>query len=147
MKPKWVGNHNPDHDKWSVNNGLTLRTATATNHPHWARITLTHRIQGPTSTATIQPDYATDSNWNTTGTEVASANVTGGRRPRAAADIHPGASRPGTFSHSTDGTDFTRPGPRSPWATPGRFFRGYRFALPATPRGHSAAPSASRGSH
>ena len=99
MKPKWEGNHNPDHDKWSVNNGLTLRTATATNHLYWARNTLTHRIQGPTSTATIQLDYATDSNWNTTGTEVASANVTGGRiRLRAAADIRPGASRPGTSS-------------------------------------------------
>jgi hypothetical protein len=40
-----------------------------------------------------------DSNWNTTGTEAASANVTGGRIwLRAAADIRPGVSRPGTFS-------------------------------------------------
>lgn len=103
MKPKWEGNHNPDHDKWSVNNGLTLRTATATNHLYWARNTLTHRIQGPTSTA--RPSSwttrrsATDGNWNTTGTEVASANVTGGRiRLRAAADIRPGASRSGNSS-------------------------------------------------
>ncbi|MBB4715623.1 hypothetical protein BJ965_005505 [Streptomyces luteogriseus] len=59
MKPKWEGNHNPGHDKWSVNNGLTLRTATATNHLYWARNTLTHRIQGPNSTATIQLDDAT----------------------------------------------------------------------------------------
>ena len=59
MKPKWEGNHNPDHDKWSVNNGLTLRTATVTNDLYWARNTLTHRIQGPTSTATVQLDYAT----------------------------------------------------------------------------------------
>ncbi|MFD3505770.1 hypothetical protein ACFWWT_48485 [Streptomyces sp. NPDC058676] len=59
MKPKRESNHNPDHDKWSVNNGLTLRTATATNDLYWARNTLTHRIQGPTSTATIQLDYAT----------------------------------------------------------------------------------------
>ena len=59
VKPKREGNHNPDHDKWSVNNGLTLRTAPATNHLYRARNTLTHRIQGPTSTATIQLDYAT----------------------------------------------------------------------------------------
>jgi len=60
VKPKWEQNRNPDHDKWSVNNGLTLRTATVTNDPYWARNTLTHRIQGPTSTTTIQPDYATN---------------------------------------------------------------------------------------
>jgi beta-xylosidase len=160
VKPKWEWNHNPDNGKWSVNNGLTLRTATVTDDLYWARNTLTHRIRGPTSTATIQLDYATmrdgdraglallrdssawigikrdggttravmvnglimDSNWNTTGTgtEVASANVTGGRIwLRAAADIRPGASRPGTFSYSTDGTNFTCLGPRSPWATPG----------------------------
>lgn len=59
MKPKWEGNHNPDQNKWSVNNGLPLRTTTVTNDPHWARNTLTHRIQGPTCTATIQLDYAT----------------------------------------------------------------------------------------
>lgn len=127
------GNHNPDHDKWSVNNGLTLRTATATNHLYWARITLTHRIQGPTSTAAIQlwttRRSATDSNCNTTGTgtEVASANVTGGRiRLRAAADIRPGASRPGTLSHSTS---FTRLGPAFTMGHTWQFFTGYRFAL------------------
>jgi hypothetical protein len=99
VKPKREGNHSPDHDKWSADNSLTLRTTTATNRLHWARITLTHRIQGPTSIATIQLDHATDNSWNTTGAEVASANVTGGRiRLRAAADIRPGASRPGTSS-------------------------------------------------
>ncbi|MCX5251634.1 hypothetical protein OG895_41855 [Streptomyces sp. NBC_00201] len=139
-----------------------------TNDLYWARNTLTHLIQGPTSTATIQLDYATmrdgdraglallrdssawigikqdggttrlvmvngltmDSNWNTTGTEVASANVTGGRiRLRAAADIRPGASRPGTFSHSTDGTNFTRLGPAFTMGNTWQFFMGYRFAL------------------
>lgn len=49
---------NPDHDKGSVSNGLTMRTATATNHL-WARNTLTHRIQGLTTTATIQLDFTT----------------------------------------------------------------------------------------
>jgi beta-xylosidase len=59
LKPKWEWNHNPDNGKWSVNNGLTLRTATVTGDLYWARNTLTHRIQGPTSTATIQLDYST----------------------------------------------------------------------------------------
>ncbi len=59
MKPKWEWNHNSDNGKWSVNNGLTLRTATVANDLYWARNILTDRIQGPTSTATIQLDYAT----------------------------------------------------------------------------------------
>jgi beta-xylosidase len=59
VKPKWEWNHNSDNGKWSVNNGLTLRTATVANDLYWARNTLTDRIQGPTSTATIQLDYAT----------------------------------------------------------------------------------------
>ncbi|CAM5417971.1 hypothetical protein SGLAM104S_02738 [Streptomyces glaucescens] len=44
--------------KWSVGNGLTLRTATVTQDLYRARNTLTHRIQGPTSTATVQLDHA-----------------------------------------------------------------------------------------
>lgn len=58
LKPKWEWNHNPDNTKWSVGNGLTLRTATVTNDLYWARNTLTHRIQGPTSTATVELDFS-----------------------------------------------------------------------------------------
>ncbi|WP_416974140.1 glycoside hydrolase 43 family protein [Streptomyces sp. 4F14] len=58
LKPKWEWNHNPDNTKWSVNNGLTLSTATVTNDLYWARNTLTHRIQGPSSTATVTLDIA-----------------------------------------------------------------------------------------
>jgi len=56
LKPKWEWNHNPDNSKWSVNNGLTLSTATVTDDLYWARNTLTHRIQGPSSTATATLD-------------------------------------------------------------------------------------------
>jgi beta-xylosidase len=170
LEPRWEWNHNPDNTKWSVAGGLTLRTATVTNDLYWARNTLTHRIQGPTSTATVDLDFSAmrdgdraglallrdssawigvrrdggatrvvmvngltmDSNWNTTGTgtEVASAPVSGGRiRLRASADIRPGAPRPGTFSHSTDGTAFTRLGPAFSMGNDWRFFMGYRFAL------------------
>ncbi|UFR06218.1 glycoside hydrolase 43 family protein [Streptomyces sp. Go40/10] len=170
LNPRWEWNHNPDNSKWSAGNGLTLRTATVTNDLYWARNTLTHRIQGPTSTATVQLDHSAmrdgdraglallrdssawiglkrdggatrvvmvtgltmDGNWNTTGTgtEVASAPVSGGRIwLRAAADIRPGAARPGTFSFSTDGVTFTRLGPAFTMGNDWRFFMGYRFAL------------------
>ncbi|WP_406489976.1 glycoside hydrolase 43 family protein [Streptomyces phaeochromogenes] len=170
LKPKWEWNHNPDNSRWTVGNGLTLRTATVTNDLYWARNTLTHRIQGPTSTATIQLDHSAmrdgdraglallrdssawigvrrdggttrvvmvngltmDSSWNTTGTgtEVASAGVSGTRVwLRANADIRPGAARPGTFSYSTDGTNFVRLGPAFTMGNSWQFFMGHRFAL------------------
>ncbi|MCQ8186745.1 glycoside hydrolase family 43 protein [Streptomyces rugosispiralis] len=170
LKSAWEWNHNPDNTKWSVSNGLTLRTATVTNDLYWARNTLTHRIQGPTSTATIQLDHSAmrdgdraglallrdssawigvkrdggasrvvmvsgltmDGNWNTTGTgtELASAAAQGGRIwLRAIADIRPGAGRPGTFSYSTDGTNFIRLGPSFTMGNDWRFFMGYRYAI------------------
>ncbi|GGY35822.1 glycoside hydrolase family 43 protein [Streptomyces djakartensis] len=170
LKPRWEWNHNPDNGKWSVSDGLTLRTATVTNDLYQARNTLTHRIQGPTSTATVQLDHSAmadgdraglallrdssawiglkrdggttrlvmvdgltmNGSWNTTGTgtERASAGVPGGRLwLRANADIRPGASRPGTFSYSTDGVNFTRLGPAFAMGNDWRFFMGYRFAL------------------
>jgi beta-xylosidase len=58
LSPEWEWNHNPDNTKWSVGNGLRLQTATVTNDLYQARNTLTHRILGPTSTATIQLDYS-----------------------------------------------------------------------------------------
>ncbi|MFE7812052.1 glycoside hydrolase 43 family protein [Streptomyces sp. NPDC057433] len=58
LGPKWEWNHNPDTGRFSVNNGLLLRTATVTNDLYAARNTLTHRIQGPTSTATIELDFS-----------------------------------------------------------------------------------------
>ncbi|MER7456754.1 family 43 glycosylhydrolase [Micromonospora sp. NPDC126480] len=58
LGPQWEWNHNPDNSRWSVNNGLRLQTATVTTDLYGARNTLTHRIQGPTSTATIELDYS-----------------------------------------------------------------------------------------
>ncbi|KAH9883488.1 family 43 glycosyl hydrolase [Xylariomycetidae sp. FL2044] len=52
----WEWNHNPDASRFSVNNGLTLNTATVTTDLYQARNTLTHRIHGPISTATILLD-------------------------------------------------------------------------------------------
>jgi beta-xylosidase len=56
---QWEWNHNPDDTKWSAGGGLTLQTATVTTDLYAARNTLTHRIPGPTSTATIELDYST----------------------------------------------------------------------------------------
>ncbi|MEU8819700.1 RICIN domain-containing protein [Actinoplanes sp. NPDC048796] len=58
LSHRWEWNHNPDTSKFAVGNGLRLSTATVTNDLYNARNTLTHRIQGPTSTATIQLNYA-----------------------------------------------------------------------------------------
>jgi beta-xylosidase len=53
----WEWNHNPDNTKWSAGSGLTLQTATVTRDPYAARNTLTRRMPGPTSTATVELDY------------------------------------------------------------------------------------------
>jgi beta-xylosidase len=58
LKPKWEWNHNPDTTKYTVDNGLRLQTATVTDDLYSARNTLTHRIQGPASTATVVLDYS-----------------------------------------------------------------------------------------
>ncbi|PVH69480.1 glycoside hydrolase family 43 protein [Cadophora sp. DSE1049] len=49
----WEWNHNPDTSKYKVNNGLTLSTTTITSDLYKARNTLTHRVHGPLSVATI----------------------------------------------------------------------------------------------
>nr|WP_239127518.1 RICIN domain-containing protein [Asanoa siamensis] len=67
LGPQWEWNHNPDNSRWSVNNGLRLQAATVTNDLYSARNTLTHRIQGPTSTATIELDYSTMRDGDRTG--------------------------------------------------------------------------------
>ncbi|GIF74491.1 family 43 glycosylhydrolase [Asanoa siamensis] len=167
---RWEWNHNPDNSRWSAGSGLRLGTATVTNDLYAARNTLTHRIQGPSSTATIELDYATmtngdraglamlrdssawigvrrdngttrvsmtngltmNSGWNTTGTgtEQASAPVSGGRIwLRVNADVRPGSGRQARFSYSTDGSTFTSLGPAFTLNNTWQFFMGYRFAM------------------
>lgn len=58
LEPYWEWNHNPDNTKWSAGAGLTLQTATVTSDLYAARNTLTRRMIGPTSTATIELDYS-----------------------------------------------------------------------------------------
>ena len=57
LSPSWEWNHNPDPTKFSVNNSITLSSATITNDLFQARNTLCHRIQGPLSTATVELDF------------------------------------------------------------------------------------------
>ncbi len=54
----WEWNHNPDDSKWSTGAGLTLQTASVTDDFYQARNTLTRRIIGPGSTATIELDFS-----------------------------------------------------------------------------------------
>ncbi|MFC5289600.1 glycoside hydrolase 43 family protein [Actinokineospora guangxiensis] len=58
LGPQYEWNHDPDTSKYSVDNGLRLSTATVTTDLYAARNTLTHRIQGPTSTATVELDHS-----------------------------------------------------------------------------------------
>jgi beta-xylosidase len=67
LAPRWEWNHNPDTSKFSLGSGLRLSTATVTNDLYNARNTLTHRIQGPTSTATIQLNYSAMANGDRAG--------------------------------------------------------------------------------
>jgi len=67
LGPQYEWNHNPDTTKFSVNNGLRLSTATVTNDLYNARNTLTRRIQGPSSTATVRLDYSGMSNGDRAG--------------------------------------------------------------------------------
>jgi beta-xylosidase len=67
LDPRWEWNHNPDNTRWSFNSGLRLQTATVTSDLYSARNTLTHRIQGPTSTATVQLDYSAMANGDRAG--------------------------------------------------------------------------------
>ncbi|MEU8385670.1 family 43 glycosylhydrolase, partial [Streptosporangium sp. NPDC048865] len=167
---RWEWNHNPDTSRFSTGNGLRLQTATVTNDLYNARNTLTHRIQGPSSTATIELDYSQmangdrsglamlrdqsawigvkrdngvnrvvmtngltmNSSWATTGTgtEAASANISGGKIwLRVNADIRPGSGRQARFSYSTDGVNFTTLGPAFTLNNAWQFFMGYRFGI------------------
>jgi beta-xylosidase len=58
LEPEWEWNHNPDNTRWSLGGGLNLQTATVTDDLYAARNTLTHRIPGPESTATIEMDIS-----------------------------------------------------------------------------------------
>ncbi|GAA2694928.1 MULTISPECIES: glycoside hydrolase 43 family protein [Actinosynnema] len=70
LGPQWEWNHNPDTSKYSVGNGLRLSTATVTNDLYSARNTLTHRIQGPTSTGTVELDLSAMRDGDRTGLAV-----------------------------------------------------------------------------
>ncbi|THY99151.1 Arabinanase/levansucrase/invertase, partial [Aureobasidium pullulans] len=60
LGPRWEWNHNPDTSKFSfaAGGGLVLKTASVTKDLYHAKNTLTHRILGPDSTATIQLDIS-----------------------------------------------------------------------------------------
>jgi beta-xylosidase len=171
LGPQWEWNHNPDNTKWSAGAGLTLQTATVTNDPYAARNTLTRRMVGPTSTATIELDYSKmqdgdvaglaawrdssafiavkrvsgthrvtmvnnltlNASWNTssTGSEVAGANVSGGKIwLRVVGNIRTDAGGgQARFYYSNDGSQFTQLGNVFTMKREWQFFTGYRYAI------------------
>ncbi len=60
LNPQWEWNHNPDVSAWSLasGGGLVLDTASLTDDIFHAKNTLTHRILGPSSAATIELDVS-----------------------------------------------------------------------------------------
>ena len=58
LNPAWEWNHEPDNTKWSSGDGLVLQTASVTDDLYQARNTLTHRIIGPKSSATVELDVS-----------------------------------------------------------------------------------------
>ncbi|OBS24925.1 hypothetical protein FPOA_05461 [Fusarium poae] len=58
LSPSWEWNHNPDTNSFTVNNGLTLRTATVTKDIYQARNTLTHRTHGNRPVGTVKIDFS-----------------------------------------------------------------------------------------
>jgi beta-xylosidase len=60
LSPEWEWNHNPDTSGFTFasGGGLVLKTASVTNDLFRAKNTLTHRITGPASAATIRVDIS-----------------------------------------------------------------------------------------
>ena len=50
----WQWNHNPDDSKWSIKNGRLRLQSLPAEQLMWARNTLTQRVIGPTSIATVE---------------------------------------------------------------------------------------------
>jgi beta-xylosidase len=171
LAPEWEWNHNPDNSKWSLDNGLTLQAATVTNDLYAARNTLTRRIEGPASIATIELDYSKmqdgdvaglaalrdrsawigvkrsgagtrvvmtggvdmSTSWQTTstGSEVAGADVSGGKiwlRVEANVRTNAGGGQ-ARFSYSADGAQFTSLGGTLTMNKDWQYFLGYRFGI------------------
>ncbi|ORY12458.1 glycosyl hydrolase [Clohesyomyces aquaticus] len=137
LGPQYEWNHNAGPSAWSITaNGLELRTATVTDDFFMARNTLTHRILGPSSTATIKIDYSkmadgdrwvgvardgssfkvlmtnnismNSNGWKTDnkGTQIASASISGGSIWLRTKVNVLPRAQQGTFQYSTDGVNF-----------------------------------------
>lgn len=70
LAPEWEWNHNPDNASWSSGNGLVLHTAALTDDFYLAKNTLTRRISGPRSTATMTLDFSGMKNGDVAGLAV-----------------------------------------------------------------------------
>lgn len=67
LDPHFEWNHDPDVASYSVNNGITLKTASVTDDLYQARNTLTHRIHGEYPSATVKIDISSLADGDRTG--------------------------------------------------------------------------------
>lgn len=59
LRPEWEWNHNPDDSKWNIMpTGLRMETADVNLDIYRVRNTLTRRIRGPASNATVMIEYS-----------------------------------------------------------------------------------------
>jgi beta-xylosidase len=70
LGPTWEWNHNPDVNSYTVNNGLTLRTASVTTDIYSARNTLTHRMHGEYPVGTVELEIGNMKDGDRTGLSV-----------------------------------------------------------------------------
>ena len=68
LAPEYEWNHNPDNSKWSLHGDeVCLETASVTDDLYQAKNTLTHRVIGPLSKATIELDVSSMQDGDRTG--------------------------------------------------------------------------------
>ncbi|TVZ41810.1 beta-xylosidase [Alteromonadaceae bacterium 2753L.S.0a.02] len=70
LNPEWEWNHNPDNSKWASGKGLVMQTASLTKDLYAAKNTLTRRIAGPRSSATVALDISAMKNGDVAGLAV-----------------------------------------------------------------------------
>jgi len=105
----WEWNHNPGPNKYTVDNGRTLSTATITDDLFHPRNTLTHRLHGQFPVGTV----------------AAAAPIMGHKvSVRVSLDTRASGTKLAQFYYSDDGSSFTQLGPSAQLSSGWQIFMG-----------------------